>query len=217
MSEKTEDPCDECMYRFDRFETLCPRRKCLRWERSYFFIRPDPKTGKFDETAKEKLASKGLAAITADNSFGVIPKGDDRVLLIHRDEEGKITKPFGNTLVKEVGYFWSHTSKEWDIPTDEFPLLPPDKAINKFLFECFSAKMSDKDMRDKLTAEHPEWIATLTNSKAKLISRQARECEPSNIMQKTLFCRQCYYAKYARYKHFWIAIKQVAIYTRSLT
>ena len=175
MSVPDAYPCGECGAVFGRYRLVCPECKAARWERVFYFVVPDA-DGAFPSDGANKLESKGLSVISADNSLGVIPKGDGRVMLARFGAKNRRgSKPYGDTLVKPIGYYYAHAELECeDVPVEEFPPLPAEQAIDRFLYYCFLARMSDKDMADKLKTEHSEWVPILTNPlTGKLKTRQS--------------------------------------------
>jgi hypothetical protein len=79
---------------------------------------------------------EGEVSVPSDDRSGrltAVPKGNGMVLLVHADPETgtweKITKPFDDTLVKEVGWFVvDEENWEREIPTSEFP-SPPEEYV----------------------------------------------------------------------------------------
>ncbi len=121
MSKTIEDPCENCFFPFPRYATICPACKEARWVLCYKFIHPHPDSTEFPD----RYTPRGEMTIPSAGLI-VIENEDGTVRLIQADPETgsweKIEKPFGDTPMMPVGYFWIN-EQDWEqhIPVEEFP------------------------------------------------------------------------------------------------
>jgi hypothetical protein len=182
--------CEYCFNPFPRYATICPACKAPRWELWFQFIPPDPETGEYNDRAEQGIHAEGLKVVRYSEHLhpdikklfhekSNDPYINDLCLLL-TDWPNKFEKPLGDVLVKQVGYFWEHATRELEpsFPVGEFP---PLKARSERHLESDHAEPVRADGTWMTASEAQRWAAdegmdvslsTMNNAKKGVYSKE---------------------------------------------